>query len=119
MRKQIWLNPPLERLLSRLDDASDPKNRRSGQFSRRLGDIVERYDILIKQTPLPELTDEEMFIMSEVICGSVINDLKIKYLADGILDCATGTPESRKALFAKVAEWTPAERLALIESMGQ
>jgi hypothetical protein len=119
MRKSIWLNPPLQRLLEKLGDASAPQDRRSGQFSRRLGDIVERYDIIMKLTPAPELTDDEEFILAEAVCGSMIDILKVKYLQESIEACSVGTPETRRGLAEKVAAWSPAERLAAIESMGQ
>ncbi|EGO63521.1 hypothetical protein [Acetonema longum] len=119
MKKTIWMNDPLIRLQESLPDASSPKNRRSGGFSQRLGDVVERYEIMLKLTPAPALTEEETMIMSEVVCGSMVSDLSIKYMQDSILDAATGTAEERKALSEKAAGWSPTERLALIESMGQ
>lgn len=113
-RKMIWLNPPLENLAQQCSGKG-----RDGKFSRRLGDIVERYDTIMKLTHVPEVSDDEAFILSEAICGSFIDAIHVRYLHEGILDCASGTEETRKALSQKVANWTPAERLAVIEWMGQ
>lgn len=118
MKKTIWLNPPLMNLLGELEDASNPKDRRSGKFSRCLGDIVERYDVIMKLTPVPDLTDDEKMIIGEVFCGSVISPLTINRIDESIMYCATGTEAERQALAKKVASWSVAERMAVIESLG-
>jgi hypothetical protein len=113
-RKQIWLNPPLERLVIECGKAKG----RDGKFSARLGDIVERYEVIMKLTETPEFTDTEKMILSEVVCGSVINPTTIRHMSESIMDCATGTQEERLALKKIIEELSPAERISTIESLG-
>lgn len=114
MRKQIWMNPPLERLNEQCGKAKG----RDGQFSRRLGDIVERYDVLIKLTPVPELTDEEKMILGVVICGGVLSHLTVKYMDESVIESGAGNADTLKQLSDKVRSWSMAERIAVIESLG-
>ncbi|MDT2262329.1 hypothetical protein P7H06_26525 [Paenibacillus larvae] len=113
-RKQIWMNPPLEKLAEKCGKA----NGREGKFSARLGDVVERFDILMKLTPVPELSDIEKMILGEVVCGSVLSTVAVKYMPESIMDAATGTAEERMTLRDKVITWSAAERIAAIESLG-
>ena len=113
--KKIYMNPPLEALAERTRGES----RRTSGFSAALGDIVERYQIMLGLTTLPAFSDDEIGILSEAICGSVIDARKIRGLHLDVLDCASGTPELRQALSKRLEAMTPGERLALVESMGQ
>jgi len=112
-RKQIWMNPPLERLAEQATGKG-----RDGTFSHRLGDIVERYEVIIKLTTAPELTDTEKMIIGEVVCGSIINPTTIRHMGESVMDCASGTNEERKVLRDKIIKLSPSERIALIESLG-
>ena len=114
MRKTIWMNPPLEKLAEKCGEAKG----RDGQFSRRLGDIVERYDVLIRLTSVPELDDEERMILGVVICGSTVTPTAIRYMDDGVLESGASTDENLRQLAEKIKGWSPAERLAVIESLG-
>ncbi|QHZ52292.1 hypothetical protein [Paenibacillus larvae] len=113
-RKHIWMNPPLERLAAECGKA----NGREGKFSARLGDVVERFDIIMKLTPAPEMNDIEKMILGEVVCGSALSVVTVKYMPESIMDAATGTAEEREILSSKVGGWTAAERIAAIESLG-
>ena len=113
MNKTIYLNETLEKLAEKTKGDSP----RSGRFSSRLGEIVERYDIIMELTELPEMSESEIEIMGEVICGSIIDRRKIRGLHLDVLDAGTGTSESRKMLSEKVAGMSPAERIKLIESL--
>jgi hypothetical protein len=108
------MNPPLERLAEQCGKAKG----RDGQFSRRLGDIVERYEVLIKLTPLPELTAEERMILGTVICGSTISHLTVKYMDESVLESGASTKENQQQLAEKIRTWSIAERLAVIDSLG-
>jgi len=112
-RKQIWLNPPLERLAEQCTGKG-----RDGTFSRRLGDIVERYEVLMKLTMVQELSDTEKMIIGEVICGSVITPTTIRHMSESIMDCATGTKEERTVLSKAIKTLSMTERMAVIESLG-
>ena len=114
-KKTIYMNPPLEVLAAKTQGES----RRTGGFSAALGDIVERYQIFLDLTVLPTFTDDETFVLSEAICGSVIDARKIRGLHLDVLDCASCTPEIRESLSIRLEAMTPGERLALIEKMGQ
>lgn len=109
MRKNIWMNPPLEALVEKVGD---------GNFSRRLGDVAERYDLIMRLTPAPELFPEEKLILSEVIGGSKLTPTLIRRMDEWVLDCSTGTAAEREALSAKAAGWSAAERIAVVELLG-
>lgn len=114
-RRNIWMNPPLDRLAKSCGEGKG----RSGRFSAALGEIVERYQILLDLTVLPTFSEEEIFVLSEAICGSVIDAREIRGLHLDVLDCGSGTPELRESLSKRLEAMTPGERLALVESMGQ
>jgi len=113
-KKTIWMNEPL----TRLNDSLEKVGGRGGKFSSRLGDVVERYDLIIRLTPVPHLSDTEKMILGEVICGSALSAASIKWMHDSVLDCASGTQEEQHELSRKIVALTAAERIALIESLG-
>lgn len=117
MKRTIYMSEPLERLA----EETRGNSRRTSGFSRRLGEIVERYQIMLDldMDILPELTDAEMSIMGEVICGSVIDRRKIRGLHLDVLDAELGSPEEKKVLSDKIAAMTAGQRLALVEKLGQ
>lgn len=115
MKRTIYMNEPLESLAAE----TQAGDRRNGGFSRRLGEIVDRYDIIMSMTDLPEFTDTETSILSEVICGSVIDARKIRGLHLDVVDAESGTPEQRAKLLRKIEALSAAQRIKLIENMGQ
>lgn len=110
--KQVYMNPALAGL-------EDAVKESGGSFSARLGEIVERYDILIDLEDVPDFSEKETEILSECICGSIIDRRKVRGLHLDVLDAATGTAEEREELSRKVAEMGAGARLALIERLGQ
>ena len=90
-----------------------------GNFSARLDEIVERYSILLDLEELPEFSEEEAAILSEVICGAAIDRRKVRGLHLDVLDAASGAKEVRDALSAKVTDMTAGQRIKLIETLGQ
>ena len=109
MKKTIYMNAPLYRLNEQTPD---------GSFSRRLGEIVERYDIIMKLTPEPpEFTREEMHILGEVLAGAKISAGFIHSLGLDVLDSVLETPEIRENLFEKIDAMTAAEKVKMIETM--
>lgn len=115
MRKTIYMSESLTRLAEETRGTS----RRTSGFSRRLGEIVDRYKIMIDidSQKLPELSDSEMEIMGEIVMGSVIDARKIRGLHLDPLDAASGTPDERKALADKIEPLTAGQRLALVEKV--
>lgn len=109
MRKNIYMNPPLDQLL---------EETKPGKFSQRIGDVVERYDVIMKLTDLPEFTDDETMILSEVICGSAITPTMVRSMHWAVMD-AQGGEETKKNLADKIELLSPAQRIKLIESLGQ
>lgn len=79
---------------------------------------AERYEVIMKLTPVPELAEAEKLIINEIICGSVISPLTIKRMDESVAYCATGTEAERHALAEKISGWSVAERMAVIESLG-
>lgn len=127
-RKTIWMNPPLQKIADAVDsEGAGKKQGRGGGFSPRLGDIVGRYDVIMRMTPAPDLTEAEIEILSEVLAGSAIVSgseydtpaiTVLKFMHMSILDCASGTEADRKALSKKAEKWTAAEKIAIVESLG-
>lgn len=110
--KQVYMNPALAGLEADVKETG-------ASFSARLGEIVERYQTLLDLEKLPDFSEAETEILSEVICGASIDRRKIRGLHLDVLDAATGTAEEREELGRKVAEMTVGQRIALIEKMGQ
>lgn len=114
MKRTIYMSDPLEKLA----EETRGDSRRTSGFSRRLGEIVERYQIMIELDSPPELTETELAIMGEVLAGAVIDRRKIRGLHLDVLDATTGTPDDRKQLSAKIERLTAGQRLAMIEKIG-
>ena len=110
--KQVYMNPALA------DLEADVKER-GASFSARLGEIVERYSILLDLEVLPAVSEAETEILSEVICGAGVDRRKVRGLHLDVLDAASGTQEEREELSRKVEEMGAGTRLKLIEKMGQ
>lgn len=115
VKKTIYMSEPLERLAEKTQAA----DRRNGGFSRRLGEIVDRYDIIMSMTDLPEFTDAETEILSEIVCGSVIDARKIRGLHLDVIDVASETEAHKAKLRRKIESLSPAQRIKLIENLGQ
>lgn len=114
MKRTIYMSDSLERLA----EETRGDSRRTGGFSRRLGEIVERYRIMLDLDTPPELSEIEMQIVGEVLSGAVIDRRKIRGLHLDILDSAIGTPADREQLADKVKKLTAGQRLALVERFG-
>ncbi len=110
--KQIYMSPALTELETEMKAKGE-------SFSARLGEILERYGILLGLEELPTFSEEETEILSECICGATIDRRKVRGLHLDVLDAATGTQEEREELSRKVAEMGAGQRLVLIEKMGQ
>ena len=110
--KQVYMSPALTGLESTMKE-------NGGSFSARLGEIVERYQVLLDLEELPEFSEKETVILSECICGSAIDRRKVRGLHLDVLDAATGTIAEREELSRKVEEMGAGARLALIERLGQ
>ena len=110
--KQVYMNPALAGLESKMKESGE-------SFSARLGEIVERYGILLSLEEVPTFSEEETAILSECICGAAIDRRKIRGLHLDALDVASGTPETRRSVSEKIEKMTAGQRLALIERLGQ
>lgn len=109
MRKNIYMNPPLQRLLEKTEQRG---------FSAALGNIIERYEILLELSELPAFSDEEINILSESICGSIVDRRKIRGLHLDVLDCV-GDENIKFDLSKKIEKMEIGAKLALIEKLGQ
>lgn len=116
MKRTIYMSEPLERLA----DETRGDSRRTSGFSRRLGEIVERHQIILDldRDSLPALTDTELSIMGEVLSGAVIDRRKIRGLHLDVLDATVGSDDDRKQLSGKIEALTAGQRLVLVESLG-
>lgn len=102
-----------------IEALSDKMKQEGGNFSARLDEIVERYQMILDLEELPEFSEEEMDILNEITWGNKIDRRKVRGLHLDVLDAATGTWEEREELSRKVAEMGAGARLALIERLGQ
>lgn len=110
MKKTVYMNDPLIRLSEQTP---------GGSFSRRLGEVVERYDIIMKLTPEPpEFSHEEMHILGEVLTGAKISAGFIHSLGLEVQDSVLETPETREALAKKIDAMTAAEKVKMIETIN-
>lgn len=114
MKKMIYLSDPLYKLAEETKGTS----RRTSGFSARLGEIVQRYDILLRLTPAPELSDGERQIMGDVLCGTYIDASEVNGLYLDVLDSVIGTKEERQTLSDRIKAMTAGERLKLIETVS-
>lgn len=116
MKRTIYMSEPLERLA----DETRGDSRRTSGFSRRLGEIVERYQIILDldRDSLPDLTDTELSIMGEVLAGAIIDRRKIRGLHLDVLDAAIGSNDDWKQLSKKIKALTAGQRLVLVENLG-
>ena len=110
--KQIYKNESLTGL------EADVKER-GGSFSARLGEIVERYQILLDLEEIPDFSEDETMILGEAICGAGVNRRFVRGLHLDVLDVSIGTQEEREELSRKVEKMGAGQRLALIEQLGQ
>lgn len=109
MKKTIYMNDPLYKLNEQTPD---------GGFSRRLGEIVERYDIIMRLTPEPpEFTPAEMHVLGEVLAGAKISTGFIHSLGFAIQDSVVETPEIRENLAKKINRMMTAEKIKMIETL--
>ena len=115
MRKTIWMNESLLKLQEKLDrDGLGQKQGRSGGYSRRLGEIVERYDLIISSITAPDLTDSEKIIIEKVISTHSITPVMIKYLEDFII---VKLDIDKQELYLKLKKLNINEKIVLIESL--
>lgn len=114
MKRTIYMSDPLVRLAEKTRGDS----RRTSGFSRRLGEIVERYQIMLDLDTFPELAETELQIMGEVLSGAVIDRRKIRGLHLDVLDAAVGSDDDRKQLSGKIEALTAGQRLVLVENLG-
>ena len=109
MKKTIYMNDPLIKL---------NEQTTTGGFSRRLGEIVERYDIIMRLTPEPPgFSPEEMHVLGEVLAGAKISTGLIYSLGFEVQDSVLETPEVREALAKKIDSMTAAEKVKMIEEL--
>ena len=114
MKKMIYLSDPLYKLAEETKGTS----RRTSGFSARLGEIVERYNIIMRLTPEPpEFSREEMHILGEVLAGAKISAALINSLDYEIQDSVLETPEIREALAKKINAMPAAEKVKMIEEL--
>ncbi|MGG6839139.1 UNVERIFIED_CONTAM: hypothetical protein KB581_08860 [Streptococcus canis] len=109
-KKSIYINGALEKVYDECNNGA--RNRR---FSGRVTDIVERYDVLMGLTEVPELTPEQQIILGEAVLGTFMDRNKIRYLHDAIADTEI---DGCLDLANMVRDLDYAQRLKLIESIN-
>ena len=109
-KKMISLGASTEALAEKM-------RQERGNFSGRLDEIVERYNILLDLEALPDFSEEEVAILAETIGGSAVDRRRVRGLHLDIIDAATGTSQERDVLSAKIETLTAGQRLKLIETL--
>ena len=118
MEKAIDMNEALFELQKRLETENhENRNQNDEWVLARLGDIVNRYEIIKQLTPVAKLTADELMILGESICGSDLTSRAISNLHETLMDCSTGDEKERLGLRSKIMKLSAAERIALIESL--
>ena len=102
---------------SSVEDLAEKMKREKGNFSRRLDEIVERYNILLDLETLPDFSEQEVAILAETVGGSAIDRRRVRGLHLDIIDAALGTSQERDVLSAKIEGMTAGQRLKLIETL--
>lgn len=114
-RKQIWLNPPLLKLLESCMNCKDEDNK---YFSRRLGNIVARYEIIMNNTRVAGTNNINLKLMEEVISNNEITPDFIKKLHSHILRYDHGNFDLACPTALRIYNMSITERLKLIESLN-
>lgn len=109
-KKMISMGASVEALAEKM-------RRERGNFSGRLDEIVERYNILLDLETLPDFSAQEIAILAETIGGSAVDRRRVRGLHLDIIDAATGTSQERDILSAKIEGMTAGQRLKLIETL--
>ncbi|WP_044503159.1 hypothetical protein [Megasphaera massiliensis] len=107
-RKNIYMNDPLVKLSEKMDSFK-------GGFSRRLGEIVERYGILLDLEPIPEFSPEDLVIVNSVVSSDYVTARTVESLHIDVRYSEAGSDAERNILSQKIERLTPGQRLVLIE----
>lgn len=110
-RRSIYLGEPLMRLAAEISES------KSGGFSRKLCEIVERYRLIMDLEVLPDFTSDEIDILRGIIIGEYINSRKVRGLHLDVLSSDIGEKEELQILSKKIETLTAGQRLALIEKI--
>lgn len=105
-RVNVYLNAPLEKLSEQVK-----QNKNVGGFSRRLGELVNEFNVIMTLTELPAFSPEELSNIGEIVLGCEINASKVAGLHLDALEI--GKPELSK----KIEALSPAQRIKLIEKI--
>ena len=97
---------------------AEEMKQEGGNFSGRLNQIVERYNILLDLEIIPDLAPEEMAILRSALRGAV-DRRKVRGLHIDVIDVEAGTQQERETLAAKIESMGTGQRLKLIETLGQ
>jgi hypothetical protein len=108
-KKMISMGASIEALADKMRESG-------GNFSGRLNQIVERYNILLDLEIIPDLAPKETDILRSALLGAV-DRRKVRGLHLDIIDAATGTAQERESLSAKIEGMTAGQRLKLIETL--
>lgn len=109
-KTSIYLNPILT-------EAKDLATERGLSLSRLLGDVFERYQGMLRMVRVPDFTQAEKEILSEVIMGSYVGPDMLRAMPDSIFDAAMGSTAEKEALKAKLQALQPIERMAVVEAV--
>ncbi len=107
-RKSIYLNEPLMR-------AAEESKTYEGGFSRRLGEIVGRYYILLDLEPIPDFIPGELDIIREVVSKDYVNARMVQALHIDVQYSPAGDEATCQELSKKIEPLTPGQRLVIIE----
>lgn len=105
-RVNVYLNDPLEKLSEQVK-----QQKNTGGFSRRLGELVNEFSVIMTLTELPEFSPEEWAELGELLLSSEITTSKISGLHLDAIDI--GQPE----LARKIEKLSPAQRIKLVEHL--
>ena len=109
LKKSIYLQGGV------IDVYTETRNKERPQsFSKRMGQIVDRYHLILDSVNTPELSVNEKHVLGVTIQGSYIDKLFIKYLHEEIDDTEL---DGASDLAKKVKRLDFLQRIKLIEEM--
>ena len=108
-RISIHLNPPLKAVQDTMGEGQS--------LSARLGEICERYQLVCKYDA-PPLAPELADLLKQILTGTWIEPLTIRYLASEVEDSELGDQHTRDRLWKALKEMNVAQRVVVLESLG-
>lgn len=108
-KSSIYFGQPLEALTANVGE--------NDSVSGRINRMADRYAAILKRHSI-DLTDAEREILGNCLCGSFVEPLLIRHLADEVEDSDWADMPEAKSLCAKLRDASFADLVSIVESLG-